>query len=105
MAIRDWWLARVVKDIVQALRRNDVMLMAAGVAFYWLLGIIPLLLLGTSAIGYLLGSSDRAVDEVEGVGRLISPVGSTETLRSPRSGPTVPLSGVAESQSAVVTAA
>ena len=40
------------------------MMMAAAIAFYWLLGLIPLLLLGTSAVGYLLGSSDRAVDDV-----------------------------------------
>ena len=40
------------------------MMMAAAIAFYWLLSLIPLLLLGTSAVGYLLGSSDRAVDEV-----------------------------------------
>jgi membrane protein len=40
------------------------MMMAAAISFYWLLSLIPLLLLGTSAVGYLLGSSDRAVDEV-----------------------------------------
>lgn len=40
------------------------MMMAAAIAFYWLLALIPLLLLGTSAVGYFLGSSDRAVDEV-----------------------------------------
>jgi membrane protein len=64
MAERTGWLGRVAGEIVHRLRHHDLMMMAAGIAFYWLLGIIPLLLLGTSAIGYLLGSSDRAVDEV-----------------------------------------
>jgi membrane protein len=71
--MRDWWLVRVVGDLVQQVRRHDIMLMAAGIAFYWLLGIIPLLLLGTSAIGYLLGSSDRAVDEVMLAARRLIP--------------------------------
>lgn len=49
------------------------MTMAAAIAFYWLLGLIPLLLLGTSAVGYFLGSSDRAVDEVLAAGRRLIP--------------------------------
>ncbi len=49
------------------------MMMAAAIAFYWLLAFIPLLLLGTSAIGYVLGSSDRAVDEVMIAARRVIP--------------------------------
>jgi membrane protein len=64
MAERTGWVGWAAWEFLRRLRRNDIMLMAAGIAFYWLLGIIPLLLLGTSAIGYFLGSSDRAVDEV-----------------------------------------
>ena len=64
MPERRVWLWRVGADIVHRLREYDLMMMAAAIAFYWLLGLIPLLLLGTSAVGYVLGSSDRAVDDV-----------------------------------------
>ncbi len=58
------WLGRVVREIVRRLQEHHLMMMAAAISFYWLLGIIPLLLLGSSAAGYLAGSSDRGVDEV-----------------------------------------
>ncbi|MFI5338726.1 MAG: YihY/virulence factor BrkB family protein [Candidatus Methylomirabilales bacterium] len=64
MAAQRAWLWRVGAEIVHRLREHDLMMMAAAIAFYWLLSLIPLLLLGTSAVGYLLGSSDRAVDDV-----------------------------------------
>ena len=64
MAGQKWWLGRVVSDFAHRLREHDLMMMAAAIAFYWLLGIIPILLLGSSTIGYLLGSSDRGVEEV-----------------------------------------
>ena len=67
------WLGRVVKEIVRRLRQYDLMMMAAAIAFYWLLGIIPLLLLGSSAAGYLLGSSDKGVDEVMAAARRTIP--------------------------------
>lgn len=49
------------------------MMMAAAISFYWLLAVIPLLLLGTSAVGFMLGSSDRAADEVLAVTRRLLP--------------------------------
>ncbi|RPI06227.1 MAG: hypothetical protein EHM71_11955, partial [Zetaproteobacteria bacterium] len=58
------WLRRVVGDFVRRLREHDLMMMAAAIAFYWLLGIVPLLLLGSSILGYVLGSSERGADEV-----------------------------------------
>jgi len=58
------WLGRVASDLARRLREYDLMMMAAAIAFYWLLGIIPLLLLGSSILGYVLGSSERGVDEV-----------------------------------------
>jgi len=64
MAGQKWWLGRVVSDFAHRLREYDLMMMAAAIAFYWLLGIIPILLLGSSTIGYVLGSSDRGVEEV-----------------------------------------
>jgi membrane protein len=67
------WLWRVAKEIVRRVRQHDLMMMAAAIAFYWLLGIIPLLLLGSSAAGYFLGSSDRGVDEVMAAARKTIP--------------------------------
>jgi membrane protein len=73
MASQKGWLRRVGGEIVRRLREHDLMMMAAAIAFYWLLAFIPLLLLGTSAIGYALGSSDRAVDEVMAAARRVIP--------------------------------
>ncbi len=73
MAARQGWLGRVGGEIVRRLREHDLMMMAAAISFYWLLAFIPLLLLGTSAIGFLLGSSDRAVDEVMSAARRVIP--------------------------------
>jgi membrane protein len=73
MAARRGWLRRVSGEVLRRLREHDVMMMAAAIAFYWLLALIPLLLLGTSAIGYLVGSSDRAADEMIGAVRRVIP--------------------------------
>ena len=73
MAGRRGWVGRVAGEIVRRLREHDLMMMAAAISFYWLLAFIPLLLLGTSAIGFLLGSSDRAVDEVMAAARRVIP--------------------------------
>jgi len=76
MAGRKGWLRRVLSDLMSRWRQHDLMMMAAAIAFYWLLGIIPLLLLGSSVTGYMLGSSERGVDEVMAMGRRLIP-GST----------------------------
>ena len=68
------WLGRVFGDLTRRLRQYDVMMMAAAIAFYWLLGIIPLLLLGSSIVGYVLGSSERGADEVMTMARRLIPV-------------------------------
>ena len=73
MAGKKWWLGRVVSDFVHRLRQYDLMMMAAAIAFYWLLGIIPILLLGSSTIGYVLGSSDRGVEEVMALAHRLIP--------------------------------
>jgi membrane protein len=73
MAGHTWWLGRVVRDFAHRLRQYDLMMMAAAIAFYWLLGVIPILLLGSSTIGYVLGSSDRGVDEVMALARRLIP--------------------------------
>jgi membrane protein len=63
----------VIAETTRRVVEHDLMMRAAAVAFYWLLAFIPVLLLGTSAIGYLLGSSDRAVDEVMAATRRMMP--------------------------------
>ena len=73
MAEPRWWLGRVISDFARRLRQYDLMMMAAAIAFYWLLGIIPILLLGGSITGYVLGSSDRGVDEVMTLARRLIP--------------------------------
>jgi membrane protein len=73
MAAQRGWLRRVSGELIRRLRDHHVMMMAAAIAFYWLLAFIPLVLLGTSAVGYFLGSSDRAVDEVMTAGRRLIP--------------------------------
>ncbi len=73
MAERKMWLGRVVRDFAHRLREYDLMMMAAAIAFYWLLGIIPILLLGSSTIGYVLGSSDRGVEEVMALAHRLIP--------------------------------
>ena len=76
MAKQRSWLGRVILEIVRRLREQDLMMMAAAIAFYWLLSFIPLLLLGTSAVGYFLGSSDRALDEIMSAARRVLPRGA-----------------------------
>jgi membrane protein len=80
MAKRRGWLGRVVSEIVRRLREHDLMMMAAAIAFYWLLAFIPLLLLGTSAVGFFLGSSDRALDEIMSAARRVLPRGAEPDL-------------------------
>ncbi len=82
MAARRGRLRRVVGEILHRLREHDLMMMGAAIAFYWLLSLIPLLLLGTSAIGYLMGSSDRAVDEVVAVARRAIPRATAKEVDS-----------------------
>jgi len=73
MAGRTGWLRRVMRDVIRRLRQHDIMMMAAGIAFYWLLAVIPLLLLGSSICGYILGSSERGVDQVMTIARRLIP--------------------------------
>jgi membrane protein len=80
MAKRRGWLGRIVREVVRRLRENDLMMMAAAIAFYWLLSFIPLLLLGTSAIGFFLGSSERALNEIMAAARRVLPRGAGPDL-------------------------
>ena len=80
MALVKLWPRRVLGEIVRRLWQHQFMLMAAAIAFYWLVGIIPLLLLGSSAVGYLVGSTDRGVDEVMAVLHRMIPRASSREL-------------------------
>lgn len=76
MARRRGWLRQVTREIFRRLTEHDLMMMAAAISFYWLLAFVPMLLLGTSAIGYLLGSSDQAVEEIMTAARRFIPRGT-----------------------------
>jgi membrane protein len=76
MARRKGWLRRVSGEIYRRLIHHDLMMMAAAISFYWILAFVPMLLLGTSAVGYLLGSSDQAVDEIMRAARRFIPRGT-----------------------------
>ncbi len=52
---------------------HELMLRAAAIAFYSILGLIPLLLLGSSILGYFLGSSDAAVNVVMNAAHRVMP--------------------------------
>jgi membrane protein len=80
MAERKGWLRRVMSEFIRRLREHDLMMMAAGIAFYWLLGNIPLLLLGSSTVGYILGSSERGADEVMRVARRLIPTATARDV-------------------------
>jgi membrane protein len=67
------WLRRFGRGFWERVTGHELMLRAAAIAFYAILGFIPLLLLGTSVIGYFLGSSQQAVNEVMGVARRAIP--------------------------------
>jgi len=82
MAGRKGWLGRVIGDFIRRLRQHDVLMMAAGIAFYWLLAIIPLLLLGSSICGYVLGSSERGVDEVMTMARRLIPAATGRDIET-----------------------
>ncbi|MBI3989576.1 MAG: YihY/virulence factor BrkB family protein [candidate division NC10 bacterium] len=52
------------KAAISKFSNDSCPLMAAAIAFYGLLSIIPLLLLGLAALGFFLGSSDEAVGKL-----------------------------------------
>lgn len=52
------------REIAAGFIADDCLLMAAAIAFFALLSTIPLLLLGTSALGFFLGSSEEAFGQI-----------------------------------------
>jgi membrane protein len=65
------------------LKQHDLFMMGAGIAFFFTLALIPLLLLGTSALGFTLGSRHQATAQIFPAIRAIAPGTTTaqfETL-------------------------
>lgn len=63
------WRARrkrpgILRRVIDLLKAHDLWMMGAGLAFYFTLALIPLLLLGTSALGFALGSPQRATAQM-----------------------------------------
>jgi membrane protein len=52
------------REVVEGFRGDECTLLAAAISFYGLLSIIPLILLGVAFLGYIMGSSEGAVDRV-----------------------------------------
>jgi membrane protein len=52
------------REVFEEFSANDCMLMAAAISFYSLLSLIPLVFLGVAFLGYLVGSSEGAVEQV-----------------------------------------
>lgn len=61
------------RDVWERLVRHDVLFLSAAVAFYFLLALVPLVLLGTSVAAYLLGPGSPAADQILGAVRMVFP--------------------------------
>ena len=61
-----------VGRVIEGFREHDCAILAAAIAFYCVLAVIPLLLLGTSVLGFIVGSS-RAAEEIVGWVARLSP--------------------------------
>lgn len=70
---------RFLRDVAAEFSQDNGSLAAAAMAFFGLLSLIPLLLLGIGTLGYIIGS-DRAFTAVEGLLTQYFPIG-TEGLR------------------------
>ena len=72
----------IARDYFQRFLKHDLGMMAAAIAYYYLIAIIPALLLIISALGYLLGSPGAVVDLImehtsgTGVGDMASQLSS-----------------------------
>ncbi len=54
----------IVRRAAGLLKAHDLFMMGAGIAFFFTLALIPLVLLGTSALGFALGSPERATAQI-----------------------------------------
>jgi membrane protein len=54
-------------EVLEGFRADECTLLAAAISFYGLLSIIPLIFLGVAFLGYIMGSSEGAVERVVAV--------------------------------------
>ena len=55
-------LGHILRGTIDQFGRHQCSIMAAGMSFFGLMSLIPLLLIAVSTLGYVLGSSERAQD-------------------------------------------
>ena len=55
-------MGRILRRAVDSYGRNNCPAMAAGMSFFGLLSLIPLVIIAVSALGYVIGSSETARD-------------------------------------------
>ncbi len=55
-------MGRILRRTVDSYGRNNCSVMAAGMSFFGLLSLIPLVVIAVSALGYVIGSSETARD-------------------------------------------
>jgi membrane protein len=72
----------ILRRTADLLRAHDLFMMGAGIAFFFTLALVPLLLLGTSALGFALGSRHRAVAQIFPAIRAIAPGTTTAQLET-----------------------
>ncbi len=72
----------MLRRLAELLKSHDLLMMGAGIAFFFTLALIPLLLLGTSALGFALGSRHQAAAEIFPALRRIAPGATTAQLET-----------------------
>lgn len=68
-----WRRPGFLQEVWERLVRHDVLFLAAAVAFYFLLALVPLVLLGTSVAAYLLGPGSPLADRILQAVRMVLP--------------------------------
>ncbi len=71
-----------LRRVADLLKGHDLFMMGAGIAFFFTLALIPLLLLGTSALGFALGSRQEATAQIFPALRRIAPGATTAQLET-----------------------
>jgi membrane protein len=80
------WRARrqpgILRRAAALFRAHDLLMMGAGIAFFFTLALIPLLLLSTSALGFALGSPQQATVHIVTAVRRIAPGVTTAQIEA-----------------------
>jgi len=72
----------IIRRAATLFRTHDLLMMGAGIAFFFTLALIPLLLLGTSALGFALGSPQQATAHIVTAVRRIVPGVTTAQIEA-----------------------